>query len=1500
MSEADRAGLAARSPEGHAAKSMHIRGREEEWIQIQANTFKNWVNVNLRECGLEVQDLAQDFTDGTRLVALVETLQKRKLKHNKRPQSQPHALENITIALDAIQEDGIKLVNIGNTDIQNGNVKLILGLIWSLIAHYQLGASNFPPKKLMLAWLKAVLPDCKIKNFTSDWNNGINLSALLDYCRPGLLPNWQRLSPNNGLENCKRAMDIAEREFKIPMILEPQHFASPHLDELSGMTYLSYFLKEEDSPGYYSTLNWVKNQIPNLRINNFRTDWNDGLAAAALVKSKGGPVPGFRQINNNPENWVSNIDVALKGAQKIGVSPVMESRDIANPNVEYLGVMAWAAQFQWIADKQGPGELLEVKLGGNKCRVGEKCEFLIDIHDKSQVVMDQVTAEVSGPSGPINIEFDPRDGKGHFTAKEFGMHEVLVTNDGEAVKGAPSFIRTMPNSKKDYDGIEPCAVGSTVEVLINPHHAARPDLLEVTAYSPTNRPLGCPVSEDNGTFYASFQPDEAGEWRIHVTYDNEDIENSPFKCMVFDPRAVHIPDQDSARKAKPGEPFTFTVDASKTGWGEVAIDVVYDNKSIRRTFYVEEVSHRVYQVTFTPQARGKHRVFVYLNGMEVKGSAFSLRIGKDIKEARSTNRNEAFKASTRMSGRYKKLEEQKEEKRASYAEKEVFIEKPVAPPRVKKGKRQSFKGFKEDRQALFQSDHTTEDGMDLLPVNRTIAFDCPADGCNKSDINVTVVGPDDRKCPQTIRLNDDGTFTCEFTTSLVGEHKIEIIISDEQLNVTPNFYTYDATKIKVGHLPQGYIGLPVEFDIDGKGAGFGNLEIIVNGGRVTSHVHTISKEQFQANFIPHDPGRHRVDVKFNGEKVPNSPWFVEVKDPNTPLLAPMLVANRGNAKKHENGFDTVDNNGYGNGNGTHNYSNNSELTSSLNNKFSSSSSKLNTELKQSSLFQQSKKESNFNSTINSSNTSKFESTNLSSLKSGVEDLSSLNKKKTSNSDFEKSDFGSFSLLQTPALLAGSKSSKTTTLEENNKFNSSSTEQLNSMSSSTPRATYSTTIERSVNTGSAYSSLNKPHEARLKGLTNGSSTMPKSSTFSKSIERRSSLHAKVADPPNEQKSLSTNMSNGLNSSFSKSQDLLTSSSSYAATSSSFKATHNSQSSSSTTQKATLETGSGKTLGIGPPSPKLTSYKGTADKCKFVGETVRHFNAGKLASFELFAPGAKKGDVDVNIISPEKRHIPHKVVDSGNGVFRIEFTTVEVGSYVIDVTVTGLSVPNSPLIAKAYDASLIKVTDITDGVVGDLSTFRVDASKAGEGQLEISINDGDVPNAVQVLGGGKCLVTFTPEQAITHEIEVMFNNDQVPGSPFLCRVKDADDLSYGGSSGGFSRVAVELDHLGLVPVSLPAEFTIRVPEGADAELAVSVQGPVEDIPVKVTGNVKNGFIAQFIPNAVGLHVVLVEYNGVAVGGTPFYSKAYDSDGVAVEGVPKGAVGKTVTFAGRSNES
>ena len=63
--------------------------------------------------------------------------------------------------------------------------------------------------------------------------------------------------------------------------------------------------------------------------------------------------------------------------------------------------------------------------------------------------------------------------------------------------------------------------------------------------------------------------------------------------------------------------------------------------------------------------------------------------------------------------------------------------------------------------------------------------------------------------------------------------------------------------------------------------------------------------------------------------------------------------------------------------------------------------------------------------------------------------------------------------------------------------------------------------------------------------------------------------------------------------------------------------------------------------------------------------------------------------------------------------------------------------------------------------------------------------------------------------------------------MCRVNDGGSdiagshASY-GSSIGQSKVTLDLEHLGLIPVSVPSQFTIRVAGGDDAELAVSVQG------------------------------------------------------------------------------
>lgn len=125
--------------------------------------------------------------------------------------------------------------------------------------------------------------------------------------------------------------------------------------------------------------------------------------------------------------------------------------------------------------------------------------------------------------------------------------------------------------------------------------------------------------------------------------------------------------------------------------------------------------------------------------MEVKGSPFSLRIGKDVREARK-GATDLFRADRKVS-RYKTHDEQRAERRNYYSEREIPVSAPQAPPRNKK-KRQSFREFRDEhQQQLFQSEHQTEDGLALLPIKKVIAFDCPADGASsEKDIFVGIKG----------------------------------------------------------------------------------------------------------------------------------------------------------------------------------------------------------------------------------------------------------------------------------------------------------------------------------------------------------------------------------------------------------------------------------------------------------------------------------------------------------------------------------------------------------------------------------------------------------------------------------------------------------------------------------------------------------------------------------------------------------------------------------------
>ena len=61
-----------------------------------------------------IYNLEKDLNDGLKLIALLQVLSQKKIKrYNKRPSFRPQKLENIAIALRFIENEQIKLVNIG-------------------------------------------------------------------------------------------------------------------------------------------------------------------------------------------------------------------------------------------------------------------------------------------------------------------------------------------------------------------------------------------------------------------------------------------------------------------------------------------------------------------------------------------------------------------------------------------------------------------------------------------------------------------------------------------------------------------------------------------------------------------------------------------------------------------------------------------------------------------------------------------------------------------------------------------------------------------------------------------------------------------------------------------------------------------------------------------------------------------------------------------------------------------------------------------------------------------------------------------------------------------------------------------------------------------------------------------------------------------------------------------------------------------------------------------
>ncbi|KAM9412367.1 dystonin isoform 9-T9 [Salvelinus alpinus] len=251
----------------------------DERDRVQKKTFTKWINQHLLKVRKHVNDLYEDLRDGHNLISLLEVLTGQSLPRerdflktlrlvssaeacaveqhgheqddDKGPREKGrmrfHRLQNVQIALDFLKRRQVKLVNIRNDDITDGNPKLTLGLIWTIILHFQISeihvcgeSEDMTAKERLLMWSQQMTEGyvgVRCDNFSSSWRDGRLFNAIIHKYRPDLV-DMARVSAQTSRSNLEQAFGLAER-LGVARLLDPEDVDVQTPDEKSVITYVS-------------------------------------------------------------------------------------------------------------------------------------------------------------------------------------------------------------------------------------------------------------------------------------------------------------------------------------------------------------------------------------------------------------------------------------------------------------------------------------------------------------------------------------------------------------------------------------------------------------------------------------------------------------------------------------------------------------------------------------------------------------------------------------------------------------------------------------------------------------------------------------------------------------------------------------------------------------------------------------------------------------------------------------------------------------------------------------------------------------------------------------------------------------------------------------------------------------------------------------------------------------------------------------------------------------
>ena len=424
---------------------------------------------------------------------------------------------------------------------------------------------------------------------------------------------------------------MADIHLKIPKIVSAEDLSSGNVDELSMMTYLSYFVE----PARTKLLKWVRKALPRMGITNFTSDWFDGKAYSALINSSfPGTLSEWMKITN--ENSTESIARLYEVCEKkFSIVPHFSRDDLISGKVEELDIMTLVMQIRSSELEPLPNEVVVSGHGLEQARIGKEAIFFINTKDAGPGKLSISSCYENETKVKFKLEEKVRGVLSlSYTPRALGTIVFDIRWSDTPVAKSPFRVEVTDSSLIQILDFEHHSklreVGRPIELRLNTKESGRTNLTAHLLYDDKEKVKAELSMLDDKVTSFRYTPLKAGKPFLHIFLKDTKLNHLSIPYTVVEVGGYRVSQLPESRVYQTFEEASFSIESSKNLPLDILRMTAVLTSEIQIAVKFKTIMGNIGIASFKPTLPGIYNVEVVCVDKLIEGSPFAVEVSDPL------------------------------------------------------------------------------------------------------------------------------------------------------------------------------------------------------------------------------------------------------------------------------------------------------------------------------------------------------------------------------------------------------------------------------------------------------------------------------------------------------------------------------------------------------------------------------------------------------------------------------------------------------------------------------------------------------------------------------------------------------------------------------------------------------------------------------------------------------------------------------------------------------